>query len=375
MPETPASPLHRIAFSMAKGMQGDAALEMLRRINSPERFFTASAEKLKALTGIASPIFADAYRRDLLKRADNELKFIDGNGIRPLFIGDTDFPGRLEQCTDAPVMLYKLGSCPLNAARAVAVVGTRHSTHAGTEFTTRLVSDLASLMPGTVIVSGLAFGIDIAAHRAAINCGLPTIAVLAHGLNTIYPSQHRSWAAKIVHGNGALLTEYTSDCRIFRGNFLARNRIVAGLCDCIVVVESDTHGGAMSTARIASSYGREVFAVPGRPSDQYSRGTNKLIANHSASLITCAQDLVELMGWEAQTSFVDEPSANYMPEVPEDLRQIYDYVLAHPDDTINDICTAINRSVNDTADMLFRLEMADLVMQLPGGKYAPTSKR
>lgn len=364
----------KIAFSMARGMQGDVGCEMLKKIGSVSNFFSMSEGELAHAAGRLFPIFTDAYRQNLLKQAEAEVKFIADSHTLPLFYGDPDFPERVRQCVDAPLLLYKLGACSLNPAHAVAIVGTRHCTHFGVDFTKRLVRELAQLMPGIVIVSGLAFGIDIAAHTAALECGLPTVAVLAHGLNTIYPAEHRDYAARIVKGNGALVTEYATGARIHRSNFLARNRIVAGLCDCTVVVESDIAGGSMSTARIALAYNRDVFAVPGRPSDQYSKGPNRLIANNTAFLLTSAKDIVDRMGWGSQASCADEPeSKNGEKAIPAEFARIYEYVSSHPDDALSDIAVALGISIQDATNQLFQLEMDDLIIQIPGGRYAPAN--
>lgn len=361
---------HRIAFSMAKGMRGDTAVEMLKRIGSPSDFCTLPPAQLMAMAGVQTRIFAHDYRAELLARAEKEALFVEHNSIRAAFRGDADYPSRLLECSDAPMMIYALGKCDLNFRRSVAIVGTRHATPYGIDFATRLVKDLAKIAPGTAIISGLAFGIDVAAHKAALSAGLPTVAVMAHGLTTIYPAEHRSVAAKIVESGGALVTEYPSDYQINRGSFLARNRIVAGLADCVVVVESDLRGGSMSTARMASDYGREVFAVPGRVNDQYSRGANRLIATNTAAMITCAGDLAEMMGWQLQPTLPLESPAP--PPLPAELQAIVDFLRSNPDATINDLCVALDTPYATISDRIFRLEMADRITILPGGRFAIT---
>ena len=215
------------------------------------------------------------------------------------YFTDDDFPHRLSGTPDGPVLIYHKGdvSC-LNADKMISVVGTRHATPYGIHFCDTLVRDVSERIADAVIVSGLAYGIDIAAHRAALSHGVPTIAVLAHGLNPIYPSQHRNDAVKILIEGGLLLPDYTSQAAMSRGNFLARNRIIAGLSDCTIVVESAEKGGAIVTAGISSSYNRDVFAVPGKVSDIYSAGCNNLIRRNTASLITCCDDMMKAMRWE-----------------------------------------------------------------------------
>lgn len=362
----------RIAMSMAKGVVGTAGDELLQRIGSPEAFFTSSRRELIARCGCDLAIFDDAYRSDLLSKAKLEETFIAQGRIDALMRGDSDYPSRLMPCSDAPFMLYKLGRCDLNVARTVGIVGTRHATYYGSDFTSRLVADLARAIPGVAIISGLAYGIDICAHKAALDAGLPTVAVMAHGLNTIYPADHRSHAARIVKEGGAIVTEYQSTSRLHRSNFLARNRIVAGLSDCLVVVESDLRGGSMSTARIASLYNRDVFALPGRINDVYSHGTNKLIANHTAQLITGADDLITAMGWEAATQ-AEAEAPTLFPSLSPELQQLYDFIKGNPDATVNDMCVALGLTYSVVTDRLFRLEFEDMIISIPGGRYAPVA--
>ena len=257
--------------------------------------------------------------------------------------------------------------CISDSAHTVGIVGTRHATHYGIDFTRRLVADLARMIPGVCIVSGLAYGIDVTAHQAALDASAPTVGVLAHGLNMIYPAEHRSVAAKMVERGGALVTEYPSSSKIYKQNFLKRNRIVAALSDALVVVESDYRGGSLSTARIASLYNRDVFALPGRITDTYSRGTNSLIANSTAAVITSAEDLVKQMGWAA--SVAPEQPRLFTPLAPE-LQQLLDYIAANPQATANDLCVRLGISYATLSDRLFRLEMEEAITTLPGGRFA-----
>lgn len=369
---TRSSLVHDIAFSMAKGMVGDVGIEMLRRIGSSTDYCTATPERLRTLSGVTSAIFAADYRKELLDRAEKEAFFTSVNNISVLTHHSTGYPKRLTNCSDAPLLLYSLGRCDLNGRHFVSIVGTRHATPYGIDFTTRLVADLARMIPDVAIVSGLAFGIDVAAHKAALAAGVPTIAVMAHGLKTIYPAEHRSVASKIIESGGAIVTEYPSDYQINRGSFLARNRIVAGLSDCVVVVESDMRGGSMSTARTASNYGRDVFAVPGRANDQYSRGTNHLIATNTAALITCAKDITEQMNWGIAPTLDFGATETKQPLSPE-LQVLLNYIKSHPDNTINEMCVDLSLPYSILSDRIFQLEMADRIMLLPGGKFAPTN--
>lgn len=358
-----------IAISRAKGMHANTVREILDRVGSLDNFFSLSQSELTRMIGVKNDIFSDSYRESLLSEAEKEAAFVRHNHIDTFFIGDENYPHRLVDCEDAPLLLFRVGSCDLDTAHTVGIVGTRSASSYGIGFTTQLVEELAKKVSHLVVISGLAYGVDVAAHRAALAQGVPTIGVLAHGLNTIYPADHRSVAAKMVSSGGALVTEYSTTSRINRSNFLARNRIVAGLCDALVVVESDYKGGSMSTARISMSYNREVFALPGRVNDPKSRGTNRLIANHTASLITCADDLIQQMGWE-ETLIDTQESPQLFRALSQDEQEVFDFISKHPELCVNDICVKLCKSYSIVSDMLFRLELDDIITMLPGGRIA-----
>lgn len=245
----------------------------------------------------ASEVLAGMDRE--LERCEQELAYVREHKIEVLAIQDEDaYPSRLRQCEDAPLILYHLGHTDLNARHIISVVGTRRCTERGRDLCNHLAADLARLLPGTLVISGLAYGIDVAAHRAALSNGLPTLAVLAHGLDEIYPRLHRQTAIEMLP-QGGLLTEYMSHTKIEKVNFVQRNRIVAGLSDAIIVVESAEHGGSLITAEMANGYSREVFAFPGRTTDSPSAGCLQLIRRNQAHLITSAADLLADLGWEA----------------------------------------------------------------------------
>ena len=313
--------------------------------------------------------FDDAKRAAALEAAVGERAFVESGSVKALYYSDEAFPQRLAQCTDGPAMLYVAGDPAAAAApHSVAIVGTRHCTPYGADFTRRLVADLAARIDGLLIVSGLAYGVDICAHRAALEAGVPTGAVLAHGLNTVYPADHRADAQKIVRSGGFLATEYCSWSQIHRGNFLARNRIIAGLADVTVVVESDIKGGAMATARMAAGYDREVMALPGRVGDTYSRGCNELIASGGAALIREASDLIALMGWREKPAEGQQQELSF--EIPASYRPVLDTLKARPEATVNDLCVALNLPFAHLSALLFKMELDDFIVALPGGRYA-----
>lgn len=359
---------YKLAFSMIRGMNILMAREILNRFGSEEQFFRTSAVSLASGMGQNLKIFDNAYRAEVLAKAERECEFIERNGITPIYFSDANYPARLLEADDAPLMLQVFGEANLNASHIMAVVGTRHATPYGLEFTEKLIAEIAQKVAQPVtIISGLAFGIDICAHRAAMRHGLPTIAVLAHPLNTIYPAVHRSAAGDIVKLGGALITEYTSDMPIHKGNFVARNRIVAAMCDCLLVSESAEKGGALITANLAADYHRDVMALPGRTSDRYSRGCNKLIYNNVASLVQSADDVINLMQWPRKESIPLQPTL--FPEMSELDKVIYNYIEAHSEAMINDISVNTGVAIGRLSAALIDMEFRGLIIKYPGGKY------
>lgn len=360
---------HQIAFSRLRGVHPEVAEGLLARFGSEEDFFNMPSRQLYAALGRRLQMFDDSARRKLLDDAEAEIRFIEQGGVTPLYFRSEEFPQRLERCEDSPLMLYALGDTSvLNSRILVSIVGTRHATPYGLNFVKRLVERLAErLVEPPVIVSGLALGIDIAAHRAAIAAGLPTVAVLAHGLSTIYPAVHRDEAAKIARGGGALITEYSSTDHIHKGNFLARNRIIAGLSDCTIVVESAERGGAISTARVAREYGSEVFAVPGRVGDPYSQGCNKLISNNVAALIASADDLIDVMGWPCCEQEAEQPELPVA--LSEQEQAVIDLLTEKSEARINEISVSLDIPVSKLSALMLDMEFRNLVTAYPGGLF------
>ena len=341
----------RIAFSMLGGVNLSTGRELLRRAGSVERVFALSEAEVASIVGPRAAIVSRGVRDQALERAAREEVFAEGGGVRCLFFDDSDYPQRLLDCDDAPAMLYALGHTPLDTMRTVAIVGTRHSSAYGLDFTARLVHDLAETYGDVAVISGLAYGIDVAAHRAAMREGLPTVGVMANPLNTVYPAEHRDVAARMVRSGGMLLSEYPTGTRIHRGFFLA----------------SDVRGGAMATARIASAYGRELFAVPGRVTDAGSRGCLDLLARREASVVRSAADIGDALGWKPRAS--EGTQQELCLELSPVQQRIADHIRSHPADTVNDMCVALGMNFASLSSELFAMEMADVVMTLPGGHY------
>lgn len=305
-------------------------------------------------------------------RAEAELEFCQKHGIQPLPMNDEHYPARLRECDDAPLMLFYRGNADLNQQRVINIVGTRHCTAYGKDVISRFVRDLKSLCPQLLIVSGLAYGVDINAHRAALENGYETVGVLAHGLDQIYPPRHRETAVKMI-SQGGLLTEFFTQTNADKVNFVRRNRIVAGMSDACILVESAARGGGLITARLSRDYNRDVFAFPGRVGDEYSKGCNNLIRNNGAALITSAQDFVEAMGWitDAQLNEARQKGIErqLFPSLSLEEMQIVGALQKQNDQQINMLSVTSNLPVARLTAILFELELKGVVKVLAGGTY------
>ena len=304
---------------------------------------------------------------EALRRAAAEMEFIEKGGIRALTLADADYPRRLSECPDAPIVIYYKGSADLNQQRIINIVGTRHCTSYGQDLVRRFVADLRQLCPDVLIVSGLAYGIDICAHRNALEQGFETVGVLAHGLDQIYPPRHRDTAVQMVR-QGGLLTEYMSQTQALPNNFRQRNRIVAGMSDATILVESAYKGGGLITCRIAQEYGRDVMAFPGSVGMPYSEGCNKMIRDNTAALITSAQDFVDTMGWQT----LQRPEAverQLFPDLTDEEQQVVALLQQTNDLQLNMISVQTNIPIGQLTALLFQLEMKGLLKALAGGTY------
>ena len=358
---------YRIAFASLQGMGVDLARKLLDVVGSEEQFFTMKETELRDLTHGRSKIYRDDYRRGILERAVTEEAFVREHGIAVSYFTDDNYPHRLIEAPDAPAMIYTLGHCDLESTHVISVVGTRHATQYGQRFCDTLIRDLAQRLPDLVVVSGLAYGIDIAAHRAALKHGVPTVAVLPRGLNRIYPAMHRNDAISIVKSNGMLLTDYTSQDEVQKSNFLARNRIVAALSDCTVIVESAGSGGALVTASLAMSYNRDVMAVPGRCGDEFSTGCNKLIATNKAALITCADDLLAAMRWEGVKQTPQQ--LDLFPDLTKEQQAVVDVIRRSGEIHLNALADAMHLPVYKLMSILVELDCQNVITTLPGCRY------
>ena len=329
---------------------------------------------------------AFAHIDEHLKRADEEMRFAQDNNISIITLADEVYPQRLKACFDAPLALFFKGNANLNAKHCISIVGTRKATPYAADCIAQLTARLKQLCPDILIVSGLAYGVDIMAHRQAIDHALPTVAVLAHGLDTLYPTRHRKEATLMMQ-NGGLLTEYFSQSKIDKRNFLQRNRIVAGMSAATLLVESAEHGGGLVTCRLAQSYQHDVFAFPGSINNPYSVGCNRLIRDNIAGLVTSAEDILKAMAWEEDmkktvaTNGASSNAASSMgssvlgatsastAKVPNGAQSVLDVLTKENDLHIDIIATRAGLPVNKVLALLFQLEMSGMVSSLSGGRY------
>lgn len=358
-----------LALTQVRGLRAATINTILRTVECPSLIFENLTSLNDVLPDAGPELRASLSDSAPMERAKAELQFITDKGIKLICLGDEQYPYRLAECSDAPPVIYSLGNTDLNARHIVSIVGTRRATEYGKDLCNSFVADIARLLPDTLIVSGLAYGIDVCAHRAALKEGLPTLGVLAHGLDRIYPASHRS-VAKEMLANGGVLTEYMSGTEPFKGNFLQRNRIVAGLADATVVVESPSHGGSLVTASIAQSYARDCFAFPGRVNDQYSIGCNELIARNGAALIASAHDFIEAMNWGDAIKKSVPREQELFPQLSPLEQHIIDILRESGDGLqINQLVIVLDIPVSRIMPALFELEMKNLVRAVAGGYY------
>jgi DNA processing protein len=357
---------YQLALTFVNGIGHKTGRLLIDHFVNAKNVFNAPVKELAHIDGI-TPIKAKGFKEpEVMKRAEEELEYISKNNIKALFFNDERYPQRMNNCADAPLLLYYKGNANLNAEKVVAIVGTRKSTEYGHKLTDDLVDGLQT-QENILIVSGLADGIDAIAHKRAVHAGLPTVGVLGHGLDRIYPPNNKKLANEMLE-NGGLLTEFTNGTELERGFFPMRNRVVAGISDVTIVVESDIKGGALITARMASGYNREVAAFPGRTTDSKSSGCNELIRTNVAAMITNADDLLELMNWSegkkqkaVQKQLFLNLSADEQKIV--DLLQSKDSV--HADELYHH--TGLGNS--QLAATLLQLEMQGIIKTLPGKNY------
>ena len=355
---------YKIALSLLPGLKPQDIRLLLEHFGSAEAVFLK--DNLELTKDLNPKVRQSILQGEALKRADEEMMHIEKNNLSALFINDDDYPARLRTCPDAPIILYSKGFTNLNSKKVVAIVGTRNATTYGKSLTENLVKDFAEAFPQIIIVSGLAYGIDICAHKAALTNGLNTAAVLAHGLHEIYPAMHREIGAKIV-GNGSLITELPWGTPSEPWRFVQRNRIVAGMCDACIVIESANKGGSLITANMAADYGRDVFAFPGRKCDERSKGCNLLIKKQVAGLIESAEDVMHDMNWSIPEKI---KQTKIFTELQPAEEKLYSYMKIGEKYDGNQLAIQLDTKIGEMLSSLMQLEMAGLIEALPGGCYS-----
>jgi len=358
---------HKIALGLIPRIGDINARKLVSFFGSVEAIFHEPYRNLIKIPGIGSGIAKYICDKNYLDTAEKEAEYITKNNITTHFYLDNDYPFRLRQCDDSPVVFFFKGNCSLDAAKILSVVGTRNATTRGRELCEKIIEGLAVGHPDLIIVSGLAYGIDIASHKAALANNLQTIGVLAHGFKTTYPAIHAS-TAKAMVTKGGLVTDFLSDALPERNNFLKRNRIIAGLADATLVVESGIKGGALITADIANSYNRDVFAVPGRPDDQWAAGCNSLIKSNKASLIECSDDIEYFLNWKPEKS-KPEVQRTLFSDLDENEKIIFELISKQGELNIDTVCRALDIPVNKLSSLLLQMEFKGLLKCAPGNLY------
>jgi len=359
--------LYKIGLTFIDHVGHVTSKVLISYCGSAEAVFKEKKQNLLKIPDIGKITAEAIVKQDILHLAEKEIKFIKKNNITPLFYLDKAYPLRLKQCADCPVVLYYKGNANLDAERVVAIVGTRNATDYGKKMCSNLVEGLKD--SGVLIVSGLAYGIDAASHKAALQYGLPTVGVVGHGLDSIYPPEHSNLAQKMI-ATGGLLTDFTSETKLAPENFPKRNRIIAGLSDAVIVAESKASGGAMITADIAFSYNREVFAFPGRSEDIYSQGCNKLIRQNKAGLIQSADDLLSSLGWK-DTKKKKKAQVQLFNDLKPQEETIVKVLQTQAGPMhIDDIAIQANLSPGNLSTHLLTLEFAGILKSHPGKMYS-----
>lgn len=362
--------LYQIALTLVPNIGDVHAKALINFYGSAEAVFKATKKDLENLEGIGTVRANSIKHFKDFTSSEAEIKFIEQYKISPLFITDKNYPQRLLNCYDSPLLLYYRGSVDLNIPKIISIVGTRVHTDYGKFICEKIVADLR--LEGILVVSGLAYGIDTIAHRAALKNGLSTVGVLAHGLDKIYPPPNKAMAKQMVE-NGGLLTEFMSFTNPDKQNFPKRNRIVAGMCDGLIVIESSKKGGSLITAELANGYNKDVFAIPGRITDTKSEGCNYLLKNNKAALITGADDLLEMLNWKPQAKPLQKKQRELFIEFTADERIVVDILQQNDSMQIDQLYYKSGLSSSAMAAALLMLEMQGIVISMPGKLYKISS--
>lgn len=360
----PSSLKYEIAVTMIPNIGNVNAKKIIAYCGGAEAVFKETKKALLQIPGMGEKNVQSILNSNALQEADEEINFMEQNNIEALYFLNKDYPRRLKHCEDGPIILYTKGKMDFNREKVISIIGTRNATLNGKGFTEKLIEELSPHQP--LIISGLAYGIDIAAHKAALQNNLQTIGILAHGLDEVYPAAHKNTAKKMME-NGGIASDYRNGGKIFNKQFAERNRIVAGLSDVVVVVESAAKGGSLITADLANGYSRDVFAVPGRINDEFSVGCNKLIKANKAALIESVADIEYIMGWQ-----LDQPKEAAQTYLFNDLGEEENTIaeiLKEGPTSVDIISIKAKIPMSKTTANLLSLEFKGIVKSLPGKIY------
>lgn len=354
---------HLLALLQVEGVGDIMAKKLLNAFGSAAAVFEAKPNQLRTVDGIGDVLVRKLKDKSIFEKATAEIQFIEHEGVRVLYFTDEAYPERLKHCIDGPVLLFGNGNFDFRNRKLISIVGTRQITAYGTEFCKKLLEDLSFYNP--IIVSGLAYGVDIVAHQTAMELQLQTVGVLAHGLNQIYPKSHKKFVAKMEQ-NGGFLTEFWSSSSPEKENFVKRNRIVAGMSEATIVIESAEKGGSLITANLANDYNRDVFAVPGRTTDKYSQGCNELIKTQRAQLITSAADLIYSLNWQLEEEKPKTIQKQLFVSLDAEEQKIYDFLLQNGKQLLDIIALECEYPIFRVSSTLINMELKGVVRPLPG---------
>ena len=352
-----------LALQKAKGVGDIIAKKLISHCGSAQNVFSEKIAAIEKINGIGRITIQNLKNKELLIRAEKEVAHMLSNKVSYVYFQDDAYPDKLKHCIDGPIMLFKDGNINIQNQPIISIVGTRKMTLYGRDFIKQLIEEIAPYNP--IIVSGFAYGVDITAQKEAIDHQLQTIAVLAHGFDQIYPKGHKKYINS-VNENGGFFTEFWHDEEPLREHFLKRNRIVAGMADATIIIESAAKGGSLVTADIANSYSRDVFAVPGKTTDILSKGCNDLIKRNKAGILTCPQDLIEALNWDVGTQNKKVIQPQLFMELSDEEQLIYDFLLANQKQHVDTIALTCKIPVYKLATLLFNLEMKGVLRPLQG---------
>jgi len=352
-----------LALLRIEGVGDIVAKKLINHCGSAEGVFTAKKSQLTGIEGIGDILYNNLRNKDVFKLAEDEMKFVKNSGIKPLFYLEKEYPERLKHCIDGPVVIFTSGDVNLENRKTISIVGTRQMTSYGSDFCRKFIEDLSPLDP--VIISGFAYGVDIHAHQLAMDNNLKTIGVVAHGLNQIYPKPHKKYVAKMEE-NGGFITEFWSTSNPDKENFVKRNRIVAGLSEATIIIESADKGGSLITANIANDYNRDVFAVPGRVTDKYSMGCNNLIKQQKANVLTDAADLIYMLNWQLEEKKQKPVQKQLFVSLDNDEQRVYDYLQKNGKELMDIIALQCEMPIYKMSSLLLNMELKGVIRPLPG---------